>query len=150
MISIRGRQTHPSITIEIDATVMNIIRVLMRIQAAGFKPDMAFFFIHLTDSTHHPLSLRELPLELPCLGIQEIEVVPAISLRHPENFPSFLHEIVRVFVGVINEGRTLLVDQGGHRAIGHGNGHHTQDLMPPLIVEEGESLTGAVPSHAGD
>lgn len=51
--------------IEIDAAIVNVVGILLRIDAAGAKPDLTLLVVDAIDSPHHPLPLRDLILTWP-------------------------------------------------------------------------------------
>ena len=53
MVAVSLGQRDQAAAIEIDAVVVNEIGILVRILAAGVKPNLALVFIDSIDSPHH-------------------------------------------------------------------------------------------------
>ena len=124
--------------VEVDAAIVDVIRVLIGVNAAGAEPDLAVLLVHAVHAAHHPFAPRDLVLHLPGLRIVEVEVVPAVALRHPEDLVGRVEVAVELLAAVVDERLALLVDDGAGAA---GLGIHrddAQDLVAALVVEERE------------
>ena len=84
--AIRLRVRDQTRAVEVDAVVVNEVRVLLRVHAARAEVDLAVGDIDAVHAAHHPLALRDLVLHAARLAIVQVEVVPAIALRRPHQF----------------------------------------------------------------
>ena len=125
--------------IEIGAAYLNIVGVLVWHDAADVKPYLPFIAIDPLDTANHPVSFGDLILHLAGEGIVEIEMIPAVALRHPDNFVGVVEIFDELFAGVIDKGFAVFVDD--RRCIaGFGvDGDEAEDLVSALVVEECET-----------
>ena len=65
----KGNQPGP---IEVDAVVVDQVRVLVRVSAARAKPYLPLFFVDSVDSPDNVSAFGDLALELAALGIDEV------------------------------------------------------------------------------
>src|SRR5438105_4083448 len=78
MVAVSRRERNQPAAVEIDAIVVNEIRVLIGIAAAGTEPDLALVFINPVDLANDVLSLRNLIFDGALFGVHKIEVPPTI------------------------------------------------------------------------
>jgi hypothetical protein len=86
---------------------------------------------------HDPGASGDLILYLPGFRIDQIEMVPAIAFGHPDNFASGIKEISMNLVGIVNERFADFLSDGSHLSRYCIDADQADDLMAPLIVEEG-------------
>src|SRR5215469_8753863 len=126
---------------------MGLIRVLIFLVPIGQKVDSAVFVVDVFDLSDDPNSLRNLIFELAGFSI-EVEVVPAVALRRPENFAGSFDKTVErlprieILVG-------LLAHQGF--LLAGGGVHNTQflGLVTTLIVVVVEAFAVGEPVESG-
>src|SRR5262245_63004524 len=63
---------------------MNEVRILLRVHAARAEVDLAVGDIHAVHAAHDPVALRDLVLDATRLSVDQIEVVPAVTFRGPD------------------------------------------------------------------
>ncbi len=80
------RERRQARAVEVDAVVVDEVRVLARIHAARAEPDLALLLVDAHDVPDHPVALGDLVLHRAGRAIVQIEVVPAVALRHPDDF----------------------------------------------------------------
>ena len=108
-----GQRSEPA-TIEIDPVVMNQVGILPRILPGSAKPDLPLLFVDLIDIAKDVLALGDLPL-LSRIGIDQVEVPPAILLGDIDNLPALLqpgHQRGAVVLRMLgpDKGLRLLID----------------------------------------
>ena len=72
--------------VEVDPVVVDEVRILARIHAARAEPDLALLFVDAEHVAHDPLALGDLLLHRTGDAVIEVQVVPAVALRHPDDF----------------------------------------------------------------
>ena len=158
MVAIAFRERRQAGAVEIDPVVVDEVRILSRIHAARLKPDLTLFFIHLFDGAHHPVSFCDLILHLARDAVVEIQVTPAVPLRHPDDFPSVVQFITNLLAGVSRIGdQRPVIDERlaffSNDAAGlSGCGVHFDDavhLMSALVVLKRESPAILAPDRIG-
>ena len=124
--------------VEVDPVGVDEIRVLAGDDTAGLEIDLALGFVHLVDGPDDPLPLRDLALDRAGHAVVEVEVVPAVALRHPDHFAA-VGDVVAEFLAAVGEERLrLLVDDGPGRARRPVDLDDPVDLMAALVEFEGE------------
>ena len=118
---------------------MDVVRVLLRMDAAGAEPDLALGLVDAVHAANDPGALGDLVLDLPGLGVVKIKVVPAVAFRHPDQFPAAIEIVQEVLARIIDERGALLIDDRLDRAAGGIDGQEPQRLVSALIVDEGEA-----------
>ncbi len=98
--------------IEIDPAIMDVIGILVGVDAAGAEPDLPRLVIDAIDAAHHPTPLGDLVFHSAGVGVVEIEMVPAVALRHPDDFIRFIEIVGEELAAVVDEGFALFVDDG--------------------------------------
>src|SRR5262245_12119158 len=86
MRSIAGGQSHEAGPIKVHTIKMDQIRILVRVPTRGAKPDLTLLFIDALDSADDEVALGDLTLDRPFLGIDQIQMPPAITLRDIDEF----------------------------------------------------------------
>jgi len=104
--------------VKIHAAVVDVVRVLPGADAAGAKPDLPALAVHAIDAANHPLAPGDLTLHAAGRGVVEIEVVPAVALRHPDDLPGLVQIVDELLAGVVDERPALLVADGNELARG--------------------------------
>ena len=130
-----GGQSRP---VEVDPIIVNEIWILAGIHAACLEPNLAGGFIHLVDPPDNPLALRDLVFDRARLAVEKVKMIPAVPLRHPNNlFP--VGEVKTIFLArIAEERRRLLADDGPRLACRAVDFDDPVNLVPPLVVFEGE------------
>ena len=136
--SVARSEANESGPVEIDAAVMDVVGVLLRIHAAGAEPDLLLFGIDAVHPAHHPFSPGDLVDQFSARGVEEIEVIPAVSLRHPDDLTTVIEVVMKEFLEVVEKGFGRILDQGSGFAGPGVHRHDAHDLVSALIVEEGE------------
>jgi hypothetical protein len=70
--SITLGECHQFCAVKINPVIMNEVRILSGIPAAGAKPDLSLLFINQIDPAHNPFAPGNLLPDLPGLGIDQI------------------------------------------------------------------------------
>ena len=157
MVGVLRRERHEPAAVEADAVVVHEVRILARVHPAGAEPDLPLVFVHLLDAAHHPFAPRDLVLHLSGDAVVQIEMVPAVALRHPDHFLAvgdvvavLLARVALASVGraVVEEGLRLLGDDGARRAGRRIHLDDTVDLMAALVVLERERMAVLPPHRA--
>src|SRR6185437_470144 len=137
-------QTAP---IEIDTAIMKVIGILLLINTTRAKPNLPRFVIDALDAAYHPLPFRDLVFHLAGVGVIEIEMVPTVALRHPDDFVRRIEIVGEEFAAVVVERLASLVeDSAGGAGLGI-DGDDAQHLMAALIVQERETPRIGRPAH---
>ncbi len=140
------RETRP---VEVDAVRVHEVRVLARVHAARGEVDLPLRRVHPVDAAHEPRALRDLLLHLARHAVVEVQVIPPVPLRHPDDLLS-VGQIEPVLLGrVLEKGRHLLVDDGA-RLPGCGvDLDDPVDLMAALVVLERDGTVVLAPFEPG-
>ena len=152
MIPVRLGESRQPGSIEVDAIVVDEVRILIRVHATGREPDLPVLLVHTLDLPDHPASPGDLVLH-PARGpVVEVEVPPAISLRHPDDLFPVTDVVTELPAGVVDERivlRSLLDESSGFTRVGV----HLDDavhLVPTLVVLEGEGPAVVPPRGRGN
>ena len=78
--AVAGGESDQAGAVEIDAIIVNEIRILIGIAAAGAKPDLPLLFVDPLDPADDEVSLGDLVFDGPFLGIDQIQMPPAVAL----------------------------------------------------------------------
>lgn len=150
MCAVRLRKPKQARSIEVNASVMDMIWILVRVHSTGLEVDLACGHLYSINASDDPRASRDLVKHLASAAIVSIQMVPAIALRHPHNFIRLAHMFAEVLVFVVDEGLAFLIDNGaGHASVGiHAD--NAQDLMAPLVVDEQELLGIRLPPYVHD
>jgi len=119
--------------------MMDEIRVFARVHAAGLEIDLTFLFVDFVNAPYDPLTFGDLLFDRTGCTVVEIEVVPAIPLRHPDDLFSVLNVMAIFFPGITEKRFRLFTN---NRAGFPGSGvdlNDPVDLVTPLVVFEGKS-----------
>ena len=147
MVRVRFCECRQTSAIEVDAIVVDEVRVLPRIHPARAEPDLPRRHIHPLHPAHHPRPLRDLLLHRAGGAIIQIEMVPPVALRHPHRFGAAVQILAKEFSRVFEEGvvARLLGDDCARRASGGVHLDHAEHLMPALVVLEGHGARVGAP-----
>ena len=80
MVAVALGQGDEAGAVEVDAVVVDEIRVLPGILAAGAEPDLPLLLVDAVDAAHDVFALRDLVLDLALLRVDQVEVPPAVAL----------------------------------------------------------------------
>src|SRR4030042_3345943 len=138
MCAITASQNHQAGAVEVYTAEMYVIRILLRLNSAGLKPDLPFFLIYVLNSADNPPAPGYLVFNTSSLGVVEIEMVPAVPLRHPDNFVRFVEVMTELFAGVVDESLALFIDDGTGLTRRGIHTYDTQYLVTSLVIEERE------------
>ena len=115
---------------------MYIVRILSFTDAAGPKPYLSFGFIDFLDTAHDPRSFSDLVFYTTGLCIIKIEVVPAVTFRHPYDFLLAVQVMTESLTCIIYECFALFIHDSGCFAGISVYAYNPQLLVTTLIVEE--------------
>src|SRR4030095_15900151 len=121
-------------SVEVHAVVVTWRRILAFIRAARAEPDLARRAVHAIDASHHPVALGDLVLHRAGRAVVEIQVIPAVPLRHPDVFAAVV-DVVAVPLGRAAEERLRLVAHERARgAAVRVDLDYAEHLMSALVV----------------
>ena len=86
--------------VEVDAVVVLEVRILAGVHAAGAEPDLPLVFVHLDHMAHGPRALGDLRLDRAGRAVDQIQVVPAVALRHPDHFLAVGEVVAKALAGL--------------------------------------------------
>jgi hypothetical protein len=140
--------------VEVDAVVVDEVRVLAGVLAARPEPDLALRLVDAIDPADDPVALGDRVLHPALLGVDQVEVPPAVLLGDVNDLVGLLEPGDEVDAEVLrvrgpDERVALLVDQVAARA---GVGVHLDDAEPLVAaVDLGvrERVAVAAPADAG-
>jgi len=147
MRAVAAGQDDQARAVEVDSTVVHIVRVLFGVDAAGTKPDLPLLFVHAIHSTDDPVSLRDLILDITGSRVDQVEMVPTVSLGHPDNFVRRVDELAVLLVGIIKECFAHFIDQRGSFARVRIDGNDPHHLMSTLVVDERQPSRIGLPAN---
>ena len=111
--------------------------------------DLSLRRVDPVDAAHDPRALRDLLLHLARRAVVQVQVIPPVALRHPDDLLP-VGEVVAVFLGrVLEEGRRLLVDDGARLPGGGIDLDDAIDLMAALVVLERHRVSVLAPFEPG-
>src|SRR5580698_10207883 len=90
--------------VEIDAVVVLEVRVFILAHAAGGEPDLTFVVVHLDHVAHHPFASSDLVFHATGTTVIQVEMIPAIAFRHPDDLATHPADIVGKAAPGIDEG----------------------------------------------
>ena len=88
VVGVGGGERRQPRPVEVNAIVVNEIRILARRHAARAEPDLPLFLVNRDDAADDPIALGNLPLHCASRTVVQIQVVPPVALRHPDDFLS--------------------------------------------------------------
>ena len=136
--------------VEVDAAIMDVIGVLPRMDAAGAEPDLALGVIDAVDAADDPLASGDLVLDRARFPVDQIEVVPAVALGHPDDLAG-RRQFFQVKLGiVVDEGGAGFVDDGAGLAGLAVDADQAQGLVAALVEEKNKLLAEGVPVWLAD
>src|SRR5579862_3261588 len=144
--------------IEVNPVRLREVRILLGIHATSFEPDLTFRLVDEMNVPDQPIAFGDLVLQLAGYAVIEVEVLPAIALRSPDDFFAVIN-VVTVFAASGKTGPEKVVieeslrDFRDERAGGGSVGIHLDHgvgLMPPLVVFEGESAAVIPPNRRAE
>ena len=95
-----------------------------------------FVLVDLRHAAHDPFALRDLVLHATCGAVVEIQVVPAVALRHPDDFLALVVDVVAELAPAVEERLRLLGDDRARGACRRVNLDQPDGLMSSLRVLE--------------
>ncbi len=143
--------------VEVDAVVLREIRVLASDAAASLKPDLTLRIINVVDVAHQPVAFRDLVLHLTRRTIVEVQMLPAVALRGPDDLLAIVHIMPiasscresRTKVAVVEEGIRRLGNERMRRARLGVHLDHRIALMAALVVIKCEAAAVLPPHRLG-
>ena len=138
MCAVAACQDHQTGAVEVDTAVMDVIRILLGPDAAGLKPDLPFFLVNVLDPADHPFAPGYLVFNASRFSIVEIKMVPAVPLRHPDDFICVVDVTTESFAGVVDKSLALFIDDDTGPAGRSVHTNYTQYLVTSLVIEERE------------
>ena len=157
MIGVDAGQRCQAGAVEIDPVVMLEVRILAGIHAAGAEPQLAFVFIHLDHVADRPRALGDLRLHLAGGAVDQIEVIPAVALRHPDHFLAVGEVVAKALAGLERGGGTVVIEKGLGLFRDDRSGlpgmrvdfDHAEHLVAALVVLEAERARVFPPHQIG-
>src|SRR5262245_4718250 len=152
--TISRSESHEACAIKVHAVVVNEIRVLIGIAAAGAKPNLAIVFVDALDAADDIVALGDLVFDRSILGVDQIDMPPAIALGNIKDLVGLLEPRnwgdADVFgVSSPDERVSFFVDQiAAATAIGIDL-DQPQALMTAIDLLIGEAVTVVVPANVG-
>src|SRR5262245_43226596 len=138
MCAVPLREQHEPCPVEVDTSEVCMIGVLPGTQSHRAEPHLPLYFIETVYATDDPIALRDLALQPSVCGIEQVQVVPAVSLRHPDELVRLVELTQEELLAVVDErGATLLHNRSGLATPGVDR-YDPQDLMTALVVQERE------------
>src|SRR5262249_6801702 len=137
----------------VDAVVMNEVRVLSLVLAAGPEPDLPTCLIDAVDATDDVGAARDLVLDLSLLDVDQVKMPPAVAFRGVDDLPRLLQPVDEVETDVLgvrgpDEGLGLLVEEvprlGGVRI----DLDDAEALVPTVGFRIGERVAVGLPAEA--
>ena len=148
--AVARRQGDQAGAVEIDSVVMDEVGILVRIPAAGAEPDLSLGLVDPVDAPHDVRTLGDRVLDCSGLRIDQVEVPPAVSLRHINQLVGFLEpghggQAEGLAMGRPDECLALLVDDIGDLAGLRVDPDHPVSLVPAIDLLIGEMPAVLVP-----
>ena len=128
-----------------------------RCHAAGAEPQLPLLFVDLDHVAHRPRALGDLVLHRAGRAVDQVEVVPAVALRHPDDFLAVGEVVAIALAGLQRRGAAVVIEErlrlfGDHRARGAGVRVDFDDaihLVAALVVFEREAAAVLAPHQVG-
>ena len=136
-------------TVKVDAEPVQEVRILTGVHPAGREPDLALLIIDLGNGANDPVAAGDLGFHLAGWAVVQVEVIPAVALTHPNDFPAFIDVVPIVLRVIAVESGRRLVD---YRSWMSGGGIHFDDpvqLVAALVVLKREGARILAPFDAG-
>src|SRR5262249_3824908 len=140
-----GAQPDQSRSIEVDAVVVQEIRILAVIHAARAEPDLTPRLVDVQHRAHGPLAGGDAVLHGAGCAVDEVHVLPAVALRHPDPVLAVGDVVTVLLAGValaavrgpvVEEGLRLFGDDRPRLARARVDFDHAVDLVAALVVLE--------------
>jgi hypothetical protein len=132
--------------VEVDPVVVDEVRILPGIHAARGEPDLPLLLVDALDVADDPLALRDLLRRLAGYAVVQIQVIPPVALRHPDDFLA-VGDIEAVPLAGVAEERLRFLGQDRPRLCrGRVDLDDPVDLMAALVVLEREGAA-VLPPH---
>ena len=136
MIRVGRRVGREAGAVEVDAVVVDEVRILSGIHAARAEPDLALVFVDAEHVAHDPFALGDLLLDRAGDAVIEIQVVPAVAFRHPDDFLA-VGDVEAVTLARVRKERFRLLADDRSRLAGQAvDRNDAIDLMTALVVFE--------------
>ena len=135
MIGVRLGQGRQPGAVEVDSVVVDEVGILARVHAARAEPDLARLLVGLDDAADDPVALRDLR-GAAGRAVIEIEVVPAVALRHPDDLLPVLDIVAVLLARIAEERLRLLGDDRSGFAAGGVDFNDAIHLVAALVVLE--------------
>ena len=152
-----GESRQPG-AVEIDPIVVREVRILAGIHAAGAEPDLPLDGIDVLHGAHDPLAFGDLVLHRAGGAVVEIQMVPAVAFRHPDDFLAVVHVVAELLAGIgeravrgaVGEERLRLFRDDRARGAGRRvDFDDAVDLVSALVVFEGQRPAVLAPLELG-
>ena len=157
VVAVACGQRRQAGAVEVDPVDVEEVRILARVHAAGGEEDLLRPFVDLDHRAHDPLALRNLVLRASGGAVDQVEMVPAVALRHPDHVLAVLEVVAillarvgEVAVGgaVVEEGLRLLRDDRARLPGGRVRFDDAEHLVAALVVFEGDGAAVLAPLEA--
>src|SRR5262249_3354928 len=113
------------------------------------EPDLTGGGVDAIDAAHDPRTLGDLILHRAAGTVVQVEVVPAVALRHPDDFAAAVHVVAISLCRVTEERFRLLADEGARGARLRIDLDDAKHLMAALVVLEGDGAAVTAPQQLG-
>src|SRR6185437_8908682 len=156
VVAVLGSVRYEVRAVEVDAIVVQEIRILASVHAASGEINLTLGLVDVLDVAHDPVALGDLTLHAAGGAVVEIEMVPAVALRHPDHFAAVGDVVAELLPGVadvvarrpvVEEGLRVLRDDDARRAGRAVDLDHAVLLVAALIVLEGEGMAILAPGE---
>jgi hypothetical protein len=128
---------------------VQVIGILLRPDATGPEPRLPLFGVDPLDAPNDPLALGDRILDRTGFHIDQIQMVPAASLAHPDQFVVAEPE-TEEFIRIVHKGLRRLVGNRPCCAAGRIHGNQPHNLMAPLVIDERKSRAVGRPPQVLD
>ena len=89
--------------VEIDAKILKEIRVLPAVPPAGAEPDLPVILVDPVDPADDPVALGDLVLDATLRAVHQVQVPPAVLLRHVDDLVRLGQVVDRRILGAVRE-----------------------------------------------
>ena len=126
---------------------MHVIRVLARVHPHDAQPHLPRLLVHALDPAHHPLARGDRVLHPPRAKIDQVQVIPARPLRHPDQLVRLVEAVREDLVRPVDESLARLLHDHARRPSLSIDEHVPHRLMPATVVEIHEPRRVGKPLH---
>jgi hypothetical protein len=107
------------------------------------------FVIYFVHPANYPFPFGDLIFYFAACAVVEVEVIPAVAFRHPDDFFAVIHVVPIFFAGITEKCFGFFVNDGARTS---AFGIHFDDavnLMPALVVFKSEAAAVLPPRRPG-